>query len=64
MLSQKQFNELLKFSSELLTAEPEAKALIEKAGFTEDQLKVIAILTAYSIRAYDALKAGGEFFGS
>ena len=61
MLTQEQFDGLLKFSSELLTEDAKAQELIAKAGLTSDQLKVIAIMVAYSIRAYDALKSGGEF---
>lgn len=61
MLTQEQFEGLLKFSSELLTEDAKAQELIAKAGLTSDQLKVIAVMVAYSIRAYDALKSGGEF---
>lgn len=64
MLTKEQFDGLLKFSSELLTEDSQAQELIAKAGLTPDQLKVIAIMIAYSIRAYDALKSGGEFVGS
>lgn len=61
MLTQEQFDSLLKFSSELLTKDAKTQELIAKAGLTSDQLKVVAIMVAYSIRAYDALKSGGEF---
>ena len=64
MLTKEQFDGLLKFSSELLTKDEDAQNLIAKAGLTPDQLKVIAIMVAYSIRAYDALKSGGEFVSS
>lgn len=64
MLTPEQFDGLLKFSSELLTEDANAQEIIAKAGLTPDQLKVIAIVVAYSIRAYDALKSGGEFASS
>ena len=61
MMNKEQFDQLLKFSRELLTVEPEAKALLAKADFSPEQLEVIAILVSYTIRAYDALQDGGEF---
>lgn len=61
MLSEKQFDGLLNFVETLLTSEPEARTLIEKSGFSEDQLRIVGIVVAYGIRAYDALQEGGEF---
>lgn len=61
MLSKEQFDNLLGFTQDLLTKDEQAKELIEKASLTESQLKVIGIMIAYSIRAYDALKDGAEF---
>lgn len=58
MLTQEQFDSLLKFSSELLTKDAKTQELIAKAGLTSDQLKVISIVVAYTIRAYDSLKDG------
>ena len=58
MLSKEQFDELLNFSRKFLTGDAEVKALTEKSGLTGDQLEVIAILIAYSIRAYDDMKDG------
>lgn len=60
MLNQSQFDDLLKFTSGLLTSEPEMRSLVSKSGLSEDQLKVIAIMVAYGIRAYDAVKEGGK----
>ena len=58
MLNQDQFDQLLSFSRKFLTGDEEAKALAEKSGLTSTQLEVIAVLIAYSIRAYDDLKDG------
>lgn len=58
MLTKDQFDQLLAFSRKFLTGDEEAKALAEKSGLTSDQLEVIAVLIAYSIRAYDDLKDG------
>lgn len=58
MLTKDQFDQLLSFSRKFLTGDEEAKALAEKSGLTSDQLEVIAVLIAYSIRAYDDLKDG------
>ena len=53
-------DDLLKFTSGLLTSDPAMCSLVRKSGLSEDRLKVIAIMVAYSIRAYDAVKEGGK----
>lgn len=58
MMSKEQFDSLLSFSRKFLTGDTESKALAEKSGLTSEQLEVIAVLIAYSIRAYDDLKDG------
>ncbi len=58
MMSKEQFDSLLSFSRKFLTEDTESKSLAEKSGLTSEQLEVIAVLIAYSIRAYDDLKDG------
>lgn len=61
MLTQEQFDQLRNFTMGFLSDDPEALKLAEKSGLTASQLKVISVLIAYTIRAYDAMQSGAEF---
>lgn len=60
MLSSNQFEQLQKFAVTFLSEAPEMMQIIKKSGLTAEQLKVIGILTAYTIRAYDDIQRGAE----
>lgn len=45
----------------MYTKDEGAKDIINRAGFTPDQLKIVNLLIVQGLQYYDALKEGGEF---
>ena len=61
MVTEKEFEAILKYLQTLNDEDPKSKKIFEDAGFTNYQLSLISIYIVDAIRAYDKLKSGVAF---
>ncbi len=61
VLEKEKFDRMRELLDDMYTKDEGAKDIINRAGFTPDQLKIVNLLIVQGLRYYDALKEGGEF---
>ena len=61
VLEKEKFDRMRELLDDMYTKDEGAKDIINRAGFTPDQLKIVNLLIVQGLQYYDALKEGGEF---
>lgn len=61
VLEQEKFDHMRSLLDEMYAKDSQIREIIDRAGLTQDQLKIINLLIIQALRYYDALKEGGEF---
>jgi len=61
VLEKEKFDHMRALLDDMYTKDEQCLDVVNRAGFTQDQLKIINLLIIQALRYYDALKEGGEF---
>lgn len=61
VLEKEKFDRMRELLDDMYMKDEQVKDVINRAGFTQDQLKIVNLLIIQALRYYDALKEGGEF---